>query len=503
MLLSCLADHWTHDRTDEGWPRDFQFLVSLYEFQKTTTHIGIWHSDAQVAPELLALLAEDRVGTDEGKIVLPLVPQPRGNSVACIVAESWNLDCLFIPVLIQVYAGPYYTFVEYFTGRVTLQDIRFCAGQLWPPGGKVYVGSDMTPLADDAFVYPVAGLLIRISPSSLIPGLTVDLDTRLSEPDVWLYDVGSHGLPEERSSSGKICVLGAWSNQHICYVDRGATSSALRQHVLEQCGFRTDAVSFCATSRQLWNFASRDVPARSVIGIIPDPFSECEGVFVDARCVAGKVQFVLLPPVPISLDNLLHLLSVSRPTVGKLVAQGSSTFDEGSGMFIPEHCSLLTMRVQLDDPVESSADDDDSSPDDGPSHSSRDGDVDTDGKHKTGDSRAATNAPFGPGGQVLLPIFRHANMHLAPMQGAWASTYTLVVRLLTLRLCFRNLIRFSLPCLMLAELRTLLFLMRTTALRILQNHACCGESFAAFSDSKAVRHSALPGSAGGPCGLCA
>ena len=69
------------------------------------------------------------------------------------------------------------------------------------------------------------------------------------------------------------------------------------------------------------------------------------GVFVDARSLACKLQFVLLPPVRTTLDKLLDLIGATRPVGWKVSLRGSSTFDLCSEAFFPEHASLLTVEV--------------------------------------------------------------------------------------------------------------------------------------------------------------
>ena len=215
---------------------DFKFLICLYEFQLPATYTCAWASEAQQEDEFIVLILEEQVGQAGSKIVVPVSPQPRSHAVAVIVSEVWNLALLQCPVLIQVYAGPFYSFVEYFVGGVTEQDVRLSIGDVWPPGGKVYVGESLAPLPDDEIFQPSPGLLIRVSPPSLIPGIPVPLSRRLASPREWLHDVGIHGFPTTRNSAGKICVLGAWSDQQVCRVDRTTTAGDLRTKVLEHCG---------------------------------------------------------------------------------------------------------------------------------------------------------------------------------------------------------------------------------------------------------------------------
>ena len=240
-----------HVRFSDGDQPDLRFLVHLYAHQKNVTQIAVPLSEASDPLELLVFIHEEHIGDCAGKRVIPVCPQPRSHDVAMLMVDSWHVEMLATPVLIQIYAGPYYSFVEYFVGRVMLQDIRHCVGQLWPAAAKVYVGADTAPLEEDAVFTPTPGLLIRVSPAALIPGLTVDLATRLAEPAAWLYDVDRHGLPELRKGIGKICVLGAWTNQHICSVTRETTSPMLRAEILEQCDLEVKEVTFCSPRRQI------------------------------------------------------------------------------------------------------------------------------------------------------------------------------------------------------------------------------------------------------------
>ena len=327
-------------------PPDVKFLVCLYEFQRPVSFACVWGSDAQVVDDLIGYLLAEQVGGAGTKTVIPVVPQPRANGVAVIVADVWNLALLQCPVLIQVFGGPYKTFVEYFTGRVTSQDVRRSVGALWRPGAQIYVGEDKVPLPEDEFFSPVPGLLARVSPPSLIPGPAVDLQTCLSSPAEWLHDVEKWGFPSEDTGAGKICVLGVWADQQVCHVNRSTTSAGLREQVLEHCGFSHRSVTFCTPRRHVADFATRSITVRSVIGIVPQALESCIGVFVDARCLACKLQFVLLPPVRTTLNSLLQLIGAIRPVGWKLVVHGSSTFDPSCEAFLPEHASLLVLEVR-------------------------------------------------------------------------------------------------------------------------------------------------------------
>ena len=159
---------------------DVKFLVCLYEFQRSTSFLGVWSYEAETVGEFIALLLEEQIGGAGSKTVIPVSPQPRSHGVAVIIADVWNIALLQCPVLIQVYAGQQISFVGYFVGRVASQDVRLCAGHLWPPGAKIYVGDSKGPLPEDEFFSPYPGLLIRIAPPSIIPGIPVDLQTRLS-----------------------------------------------------------------------------------------------------------------------------------------------------------------------------------------------------------------------------------------------------------------------------------------------------------------------------------
>ena len=324
---------------------DFRFLICLYEFQKPAIFLSAWCSEARHEDELVALVLEEQVGGAGSKVIVPVSPQPRSNAVAFIASEVWNLALLRCPVLIQVYAGPFYSFVEYFDGGVTEQDVRLSVGALWPPGGKIFVGDSLAPLRDDGLFQPTPGLLIRVSPPSLIPGIAVPLSRRLSSPREWLHDVDLHGYPRARSSAGKICVLGVWSDQQVCHVDGSTTASDLRARIVEQCGFSHSHATFCTPCEHVAEFATRDIPVRSVIGIVPQALEACRGVFVDARCLACKLQFVLLPPVQTSLNKLLHLVGAVRPVEWELCLHGAPGYDPLTEFFVPTHSSLLVISV--------------------------------------------------------------------------------------------------------------------------------------------------------------
>ena len=304
------------DRPHIGsWEPDVKFAVGLFRFQQPVYFFDVWSSDAQVEEELSALILEEQVGTAGQVQVIPAWPQPRGGAATYLVAEVWNLALLRCPVLLQVYAGPIHSFMEYFIGPVTFQDVRFSAGSLWPPGGKIYVGDSLGPLDEDDSFNPCPGLLVRIAPPSLIPGISVPLQTCLDSPNEWFTDVEAHGFPAERDGSGKICVHGYDMDQQVCNVSRSTTVAGLHEHAAECCGSLSHEALLCAPRNQGISFATRGVPVRSVIGLIPPVLQACLGVFVDARSLACKLQFVLLPNFPTKLDRILHLIGATRPDV--------------------------------------------------------------------------------------------------------------------------------------------------------------------------------------------
>ena len=245
-----------------------------------------------------------------------------------------------------MYAGPIISFVEHFDGPATVQDVRLSAGALWPPGGKVYVGDGLAPLPEDDQFNPCPGLLIRISPPSLIPGIPVTLQVRLNSPREWFADVEVHGYPTEKDGSGKICALGVSADQQICKVSCSTTTAGLRQHIADQYGRAALEAAFCTPRQQLLSFASRGTSVRSIIGLIPPALQGCLGIFVDARSLACKVQFVLLPNLPTKLDRLMYLVGADRPHGWEIDVTGALSFCSTTETLILEHASLIRLVVK-------------------------------------------------------------------------------------------------------------------------------------------------------------
>ena len=330
----------------EHFSQDVKFAVGLYEFQRPAYFFSVWSSEAQDEDELTALVLEEQVASAGQFQAIPVRPQPRGGAAAYIVTEIWNSALRKCPVLIQVYAGPIISFVEHFDGPATVDDVRLSVGVLWPPGGKVYIGDSLAPLPEDDQFNPCPGLLVRISPPSLIPGTPVTLQTRLSSPREWFADVELHGYPTEKDGSGKICVLGVSVDQQICKVSCSTTAAGLRQHIADQHGRAALEATFCTPRQQLLSFASRGTPVRSVIGLIPPALQGCLGIFVDARSLACKVQFVLIPNLPTKLDRLLYLIGAERPHGWEIDVTGALNFCSTTETLIFEHASLIRLVVK-------------------------------------------------------------------------------------------------------------------------------------------------------------
>ena len=155
-----------------GLVDDFRFAIIIYGFQTPPLLTSLWISEAVSEDDLIVNLLHDVVAEPEHKVIIPVSPQPRTETVAVIVAEVWNLEQMLVPTLVQVYGRGHFSFVEYFAGRVTHQDVRMCTGNLWPAGAAIYVGESQTPLSEDALINPFPGLLIRVVSPFIIPGWT-------------------------------------------------------------------------------------------------------------------------------------------------------------------------------------------------------------------------------------------------------------------------------------------------------------------------------------------
>ena len=239
-----------------GLVDDFQFAIVVYAFQAPPILTSLWVSEASCEDDLRINLLLDAVSEPAHKVVIPVSPQPRTEAVAVIVAEEWNLEQLLVPVLLQVYSRGHSTFVEYFTGRATHADIRLSAGDLWHAGAQIFVGDATSPIAEDDLINPFPGLLFRVVPPFIVPGLTRTLSERLYEPEIWLCDIGRLRSTRFESGAGKICVLGQRADQMILSVDSSTTADALRQSIMEECGLTSNSTSFCSPSRQTWIFAT-------------------------------------------------------------------------------------------------------------------------------------------------------------------------------------------------------------------------------------------------------
>ena len=66
---------------------------------------------------------------------------------------------------------------------------------------------------------------------------------------------------------------------------------------------------------------------------------------MDARSLACRVQFVLLPPQPIQLARLLHLIGAVRPVGWELKVAGDAGYDSVREILHPTHASVLTISV--------------------------------------------------------------------------------------------------------------------------------------------------------------
>ena len=324
---------------------DFKFLIQVYEFQTPVSSTALWTSEATCEQELLTEFSADYLSEAKSKVVIAVSPQPRTPGLALIVADTWNLSRLCVPVLLQCYVKGHSAFVEFFIGRVSYEDIRSAVGDLWPPGAHIYVGHATTPMLDDDIISPTPGLLIRIVPPSVIPGSVCTVGQRLEDPLLWLSREEVHTDLAAQDGSGKICVLGQRADQMIVPVNRSTTAARLRGMIMEQCGLLSPDTAFCAPTRQLWNFATRGAAVRTTVGLIPSALASCKGVFVDARRLACRVQLVLLPPVTTNLRQLLHLVGAERPEGFQLRLEGADGYNPVNETFFPQHGSLLTVVV--------------------------------------------------------------------------------------------------------------------------------------------------------------
>ena len=347
------ASHASPDTAPQSLSRTFTSAhddvfaaAAIYRFQTPTSFVDEWVGKHDSVGLVVCTFKDSFLGDDPEFVLTPVCPQPNVAQVVLLCTPSWVIEQLTIPVLIQVATAPKTTYLEYFLGRVSFEDVRTSVGALWPIGGQVYVGGACTPLDEDAFFTAQPGLLIRVlRPCGRCPAV-FDLDQKLLDPPFWFRDVSHIADLDEPEAATTIGVLGTQADWLTVRTGVDSTSQRLHRFVAAKCSLAMHGFHIRRTTGHIFNVAFRGQEVSSIIGILPSALDECSCVFVDARDLAVPLKVIYLPRLLTSLDNVLQLVGACRPSGRSLRVTGCRSFEASSGTFIPDPVDCLVIRVQ-------------------------------------------------------------------------------------------------------------------------------------------------------------
>ena len=214
------------------WGLGFRVPSVVVRFQRSHIANLQWWDRGVDAKSWCTMVKSDCFAADADVCMFPASPQPCTDLAILGEVPSWILDTMVVPVFIAVCGSHEPCFLELFQGRVSHSDIRLSTGHLWPSGGEIFVGFNLTPLPEDAMFTPSRGLLIRVCRPSRARVRLRSLDTKLIEAS-GLRRLGPDEAPAPIGARPGIAVLKPGDDQLFLDTPAGTTAAGIRALVTE------------------------------------------------------------------------------------------------------------------------------------------------------------------------------------------------------------------------------------------------------------------------------
>ena len=342
---------------DEVQAPEWTFAAAVYPFQCKTIYAAIrCRTDIGVSGFCRAVMRDIFIDDEDDYILIPVEPQPSCDQAVLLMTHICCLGTGLVPVMIDVTDFGRTCFMAYLTEYyVSIEDLRDIMGPEWIPCAYILVGHDVTSMHSERRYPFQQGTLVRIRrdtrPSTLTTSMSNLACRRFGPGMLMLLDLPVPRRPLE------------WGSVHEeRYSDRTFPNFArragedLKNMLADLIDRPARAFTLQTSARIIWGFALRGRPVEVSIGIHPVACDWRTGFFLDARELGREVRYLLIPPVPITLDALLEQADIQRPRGWEIKVDGTATFIRRTEQMIIGQGALVVLQIEpfrrRDDPVD-------------------------------------------------------------------------------------------------------------------------------------------------------
>ena len=341
--------HSTEDLINacDNWGVDvlgFRIATVLLRFQRTHTISCHWWDPGMNSSLLCAIVKDDCSDDDDFYAVVAANPQPGLDTVVLGEVPQWLLSSMSVPVFITVLGTQEPCFMEFFTGRVTHQDVRIATGDLWPPGAEIFVGFSSVPLAEDDLITPTPGLLFRVCRPGRGHRPVWSLDLKLQDP-MRLRRLLPDEVPAPISGNAGLAVLTTGEAPVFLALPPHPTTSVVREMISQALGFQVGSFRVLAPCQPIRDITITGRLVASVMGVVSNALLACRMVFVDARDLGRSIALLALPALPYTITGVLGLLQIPRPANLTFQIRGANGIRGNPEGFMPRDAAVVTLKV--------------------------------------------------------------------------------------------------------------------------------------------------------------
>ena len=327
---------------------DLFITATFFSFQASVTYVNAWvgpHEDIQYTCRMLQDEIYDAAAPAR---VIPVFPQPAARQLVLLDVPQWITDQLLVPILIEIDTSPVVRYLEIFTGRVTLDELRHSVGKLWIPGGQFFVADSECCLAEGEIVQLRPGMLVRLRQPHRPFGACLTLEQKLEKPRLHFDDASIDEVHEVWGASPYIGLVGQWGDWETIRTDASMRPAQLREAISSECGIPADDLIVVAPDKQPPDLCFRGTQVPSVLAVMPKSLEGCRVIFLDARDLGLPIRALHLPPLFTTVGAVLRLAGGSRPHNAPISIYGASDFESDTETFMPVHKALIRVTVDVD-----------------------------------------------------------------------------------------------------------------------------------------------------------
>ena len=272
--------------------------------------------------------------------VFPIELQPQKDVVLLGQVPAGHiaaLRILRIPICVQVAGRHRTTFLELCAGRMSLADVQESVGQLWPEGGKVYVGD-----SSGDFFTPTVGLLVRVLPPHSRPLRVDSADEVLQQPQR-LRQITSDAWHDTIDDGNAVGFLRLGACAGFLDMPPHTPLPAIKCRIGEVCGLTRNDFTCHRPCVSLPDLEILGKSVEGLVGVLPDCLHLAQLAFVDARDLGKPVTVIALPPDPFPLTAVLGILGVERPADMTFEIHGARRLVGNAEGFMPRDDMVILL----------------------------------------------------------------------------------------------------------------------------------------------------------------